>query len=824
MSAPASRAPKSFNKLASRAWWLALAIALSHHWFATERRIERVEQISDLPAWSTDSPQRDSNSPTGLEMGQRNLIVPGHHNPSFFWIIEAQKSAAEGSWRLRHIDYDSSPDGRDIRRTSPYRWWLISTGWLYGTLKGENLGYSIERGSLWADPLIFALLLIVGSAYCARYLNAFAALGFSLAAVSIFPLSANFQPGAPDSHSLSWALAVGSLLPLLASLRLENNPSKVRRHFAIAGILGGLGLWNDATSQSPVLLAIFLGAIGYEFFRSRAKERYTPTPAAWRTWGFAGAIITLGASLFEFAPKHLSWSLDSINPIHALICVGFGEALRLLTIWLKEGLNGFRPIDYTLIGVSLLAILSWPIVGIISESGSLLAADFYARELANHPKGGMASSVSAWFARDGNGGAKFATVLPIALVFVGLTQLLLGNMKSESKGRLAFVLATASFAAILAFFELRWWNLFDALALVLIAILFSEMKTGDKTKRIKTFACLLTFLPGILVGFPASNGSDVSNNLTQLEKQSLVGRDFSHWLNQRRSEEAPVALSTPLFSNLLAYYGGIGTIVSSDENYKSGYLTAVRMASANSEQEASILLSSREITHVVLPLWDPMLDHMVRTGMGVAYGKPLPPNAFAVSIREWDYPSWLQPMGYTTPNNMGLAGFELREFALQAEQSPELLLSRLADLFVERGDLQDAQAIREALRGYPRSPVALGAIANIDLLLNDTADLNKTLDTLIPYLSRRSARNLPPDRRISLAWLFTRTQRVDLARDQVSAALDRLDEKTLKALTPYSVIALLALSKSLEIPFPDESLESTALKLIPPEIRQRLTQ
>src|SRR5690606_4613951 len=122
-----------------------------------------------------------------------------------------------GAWRLRHIDYDATPDGRDINRTAPYRWWLISVGWLYGSIQGEPLGYAIERGTLIADPILLALLLVFGAAYSARYIGFFGAIGFIIGGICIFPLSANFQPGAPDPHSLAWLLALGSVLPLLAS-------------------------------------------------------------------------------------------------------------------------------------------------------------------------------------------------------------------------------------------------------------------------------------------------------------------------------------------------------------------------------------------------------------------------------------------------------------------------------------------------------------------------------------------------------------------------------------------------------------------------------
>jgi len=141
---------------------------------------------------------------------------------------------------------------------------------------------------------------------------------------------------------------------------------------------------------------------------------------------------------------------------------------------------------------------------------------------------------------------------------------------------------------------------------------------------------------------------------------------------------------------------------------------------------------------------------------------------------------------------------------------------------LERGQLNEAQSVKESLKAYPRSVVALGAIARVDFARRDRAGLEAALETLIPHLSRRAARHLPADRRISLAALFIQTNHVDLAREQVTACFEGLDAATLRTLTPASVVSLVALSRSLDIPFPDEGLKAFAMELIPPSIRVRL--
>lgn len=816
-SVPASSVPPFVAKLAPHAWWILLLAALAALWLATERRIDRVEAVTNLQTWSASAPERDASSPTGFEKGQRRLIAPGHHSPSYWWIMEAQQAAAEGSLRLRHIDYDAAPEGRELRRTSLYRWWLIAVGWARGALEGEPVGYAIERGALVADPVILGLMLALGATFAARRIGSFAAIGFVVGGISLFPLASNFQPGAPDPRSLAWALALGSLLPLLASKRKSEG-------FAIAGFLGGLGLWNDAPSQAPALLAVFLGGLCYELARGGGDAKEERAPSHWRAWGLAGALTTLAASVFEFAPSHFSWSLDSVSPVHAAIWWGMAEILRAVDRWFRVGREGFGRGAWAFLAGGALAVALWPTVGMLSDSGALLGADFQARQLANHPSAGSAANLGVWLKGPADAAAKWATLLPVGLLLVLLVRGFLGKLGAEDRGRLALVFGAAAVAFVLAWFQLRWWNLFDAFALVALAALFAAAEKGGAPARVRALGALLLVLPGLFVGFPRAFDAKAGPELSPLEVQAVVERDFSYWLAKRGGDEPITLFSTPIFSGGAAYYGGFDVIASSDDGNEAGFATAARLMSASNEIEISILLNSRGVTHIALPLWDPMLEQLARIGLGLPAGQPLPDRSFSVSLRRWIVPSTLRPMSYLIPKEQSFEGYDLTAFAVQAEQARDLHLSRQADLFVERGQLADARRVRDSLEEYPRSVYALGAIANVSFAARERDRFEKALETLIPYLSRRSARDLPADRRISLATLFVQTQHADLARDQLVACLETLDAAGLRDLSQTSVVRLLALSRTLKVPIPSEELRSVAMELIPPTVKARFAE
>ncbi len=812
MSVPVSPAPTRIQKVLPHAWWGLLLVALLVQVWAMSRRIDRVQALSDRPTWSVDAPARSAESATGWERGQRRQIVPGLHSPSFWWIREAQAAAAEGRWRVRHIEHDAVPDGRETSRTSPYRWWLTAVGAGTSLVTGESLGAGIETGARVADPLLWLLLTAAGTVFCAWRWGGAAAAGFAAGATMLFPLAAGFQPGAPDPHALSWVLATASGLVLLAA---EGR----RTLWVVAGLLGGVGLWNDAVAQMAVLLGITLGGLGGEVLQPRDAP-----VGAWRWWSVAGAATTVLASLGEFGAAGMLTSMTAVSPLHALVWLGMGEVLNAAGGWRRAGRR--TPPAKVLVGLvgGLLAMLVWPVTVVLTETGGLLAGDFYAIELANHPRGVVAPDTVTWLRRAGDGAAKVATMLPVLGVAVALGWRWRTRRADRAGGGLVVMGSLLLLAVGLALLQLRWWNLVHGVVLVAIAGLFAGKSLRERRTQVALAAVLVGLLPGWVVGFPKAVPDGRVVDVTPREAQALIARDFAAWIALRAGDEPVVIFSTPIFADAVAYYGGFRAVVSSDPENGAGHLAAVRLASASTAQEVGILLQTQAVTHIALPLWDPGLDQLVRIGADLEPGQALPPNAFGVSLRWWDMPLTVQPMDYLIPKEPGFESFDLRAFAVGAEQSPELGLSRLADFFVERGQVREAVAMRENLETFARHPAVLAAMASIDFAARDGKRLTETLDRLVPMLSRRAARGLPPDRRVSLAALLARVQREDLAREQIAACMEDLDAETLCTWTPGTVVNLWALSRAYGIGFPDSSIEALALQLMPPMVRAGMTK
>ena len=90
----------------------------------TVLRWQRVDYVTGIAEWSVSAPTLSATSATGYAEGVRRLIVPGHNNNSYQWIMQTQQMVAGGDWRLRHVSYDNAPQGRGTHAPAGYRWWL----------------------------------------------------------------------------------------------------------------------------------------------------------------------------------------------------------------------------------------------------------------------------------------------------------------------------------------------------------------------------------------------------------------------------------------------------------------------------------------------------------------------------------------------------------------------------------------------------------------------------------------------------------------------------------------------------------------------------
>ena len=148
--------------------------------------------------------------------------------------------------------------------------------------------------------------------------------------------------------------------------------------------------------------------------------------------------------------------------------------------------------------------------------------------------------------------------------------------------------------------------------------------------------------------------------------------------------------------------------------------------------------------------------------------------------------------------------------------------SRLAEYFVETGDLGDAAAAAAALRRFPGDVGALAARAQVQSARGDAAAAARTLDALLVRLRNGGDRYLPWDRRISLATVLARGEQYRLAGEQMRRCIEGLKEDRLRSLTTGSLYDLLVLAHAFHIEIADSRLRDLAIDLLPEDLRSRI--
>jgi len=160
----------------------------------------------DLP------PVTDAASPSGYTAGQHELVLPYIGMDGYHWVMQTQQMLADGNLRVRHVDYDNAPDGRDVHWSSLFRWWLAALAEVDHFYTATPLPLAVEEVIPFANTLLIVLLLAALAPVVARRFGGGPAALLAFGAVAIYPVYESFIEGRTDHHGLA---ALNGLLTLL---------------------------------------------------------------------------------------------------------------------------------------------------------------------------------------------------------------------------------------------------------------------------------------------------------------------------------------------------------------------------------------------------------------------------------------------------------------------------------------------------------------------------------------------------------------------------------------------------------------------------------
>lgn len=805
-------------------WVLPLGACAFLVWI-NAARWEHIVSVSALG--ENEKPAIDASSPTGYAGGVRELILPEPNHDGYQWIAQTQQMLSRGEWRLRHVDYDNAPFGRTVRTPSPYRWWLARVAWVDHAVSGRPLLLAVEHAALVANPALHALLLLSAGWYVARRLGGLAGGVVAVGLAALFPFSCAFLAGAPDDHALALVAVCGSIFPLVVGATRRGLAAK--RAFFLAGMAGAAGLWVSVAAEAPVIAGVALGGL----FTACATRRARPAtdaaaastavvrdPLPWRSWALGGAVTTLLAYLLEFFPGARDLRVDAVHPLYALAWMGAGELLLRSTVWIQQGAPAPERRDLPVILLALLALGGLPAAIVLQsrKTADLLFTLANGSQLSATLGSTAADNLGAWILRDGLTLPLAATLLPL-LLLVPMALWLRRQQGDESAWRpVGLALGPVAVTCVLACVHLRAWSLVDGALVGLAAALAAALSSAPAPNRRQggiAAAMLVAVIPGLvlLLRAPRERSAEA---VTESEVVGLIGRDFAHWLAQQTGGTA-VVFAPPELTTVLSFHGGLRGLGSPYPENKDGFDAAVRIAGASSADEALALVQRRGITHLVLPSWDGFMDEYARLGSGQ------PDKALIEMLHQWLPPRWLKPVPYVLPKIPGFEGQSLVVFQVVELQENAEALSRLAEYFVEMGQMDLAVSVAEALQTvFPHDVGASVARAQVDFARGRNAEATATMVALLPQLKGEQVDALPWDRRVGLALALARGDRNDAAREQLQRCWAEIDATRIRSLTTATLYRFLSLGKAYQLEIADAELRSLARGLVPVELRERI--
>ncbi len=794
---------------------------------------------------TVDAPAEDPRSPTGYEHGLRSMVLPEAGEDTAHWVMQTQAMIARGEWRIRRVDYDNAPAGREVHWASPFHWWLALLAWCDHVASGRPLGISVERATLFQGTVMFALVLAGLMPLLTRRFGGAPAGLAAIGAVATSTFYTDFLPGRADHHGLAnicslltvLLIVVGSRRgvadattggPDLATAGGETRQLAERRErraaqrwFAGSAIAGGVGLWISAATMVPVLMGIGLGALSASWV-GRGQERrisWIHSPGLFQLWGFVGGGVSLAAYVIEYFPSHFGLRLEVNHPLYAAAWIGAGLVLRLAVQGMHGGWQALtrRQLAVGAGGAALVVLL--PVIIFATAAKTFVVADPFLWELHTRYIAEF-QGLARVIATKGLTWNVAALGLPFFLLVPAVVMALRRDTLAVVKVELALALCPALAGWIQGWNQVRWLGLAYALSIPVVAVFFRGIRArGEKYSRPAaawSIAGGLLFLPGLVLAVQQTlRAAEFSN----AEIRTLAQRDVAHWLRQRTGDAPVVVAGSPTGTTLLVSQGGFAGLDTLYWENAEGLQHAAELFAAPSAEAAHELVRRFGVTHFVFFSWDPFEAVLAKLARGLPENALIPPDTFIVKLlTSLVPPPWLRAIPFKLPEHSALQGQQIRIWEVVPDQTPAEAAAASANYYLELGQPEIAGRLTPVLAGFQDNLAATVMLAGIASRRGDAAGFSAAFERVVAQLGQ--ADSLPLDEHLHLVVVLAVGQRPGLAREQLLSCMRQVNERSLRELTPDTLSDLLALDAGLQVEFRNPALQQLAQRLVPPLARK----
>jgi hypothetical protein len=802
-------------------WWIVPVVVLA---LVAVRIAERASLMRDLANFEQQGMypiQPDPHSQTGYQWGQRRQILSpdGYH-----WVMQTQRMLAEGVWRLREVDYDNHPYGREVHWSSGLHWWLGGLAWLWSNVAGCPLPIAVEEVAPYANPLLLVGLILILVPLVWRWFGRVSAGCVALGLATVAPFCELFALADPDHHGLVAACGLFTVLFLVVggggwvkresdggvadreNTGLRSYP-QARRFFIASGVAGGAGLWLSSATQVPILIGIGLGVvIGVWRFGRKEAQKNIPgllSPELWRWWGVAGASASIFFYLLEYFPSHLGFRLEVNHPLYAFAWLGGGE---ILARWsrLKAG-GGFATPgrDQAVAVGAVLGVVLLPLVVLTTAEQTFwvsdrilwaLHADYIMEFGSVFRQLGMVP-LSRWL----------FIINPLPVLALALCWHLFGrDLAGPWKARLLIALIPAALVLLLALYQVRWMGISCALWFVVLAAAVGLIVQGgglaNMSPRLKVaLAVLALTVPTPWMVQLVHTGAAVlggKHGFSELNLRLNDMRDLARWLRMREGGgREGVILAGPGVTTALIYHGGFKGVGTLYWENKDGLKSMIDIFSTSNDSVAKELIKQHGVTHVVVVSWDSFAAEASRLTLGLRRNDAAPEDSFLARLSKGHgCPFWLRPVHYPELAPKPVKGDSVLVYEVVPEMSREEAALRYAQLLFERGEQVDAEKFLNLLvRHYTDYLPGWVALAQVQAGLNRVEAFRASVRRIAALQSQ--AQGLALDDRIGLATVFAMAEDLESMRKHTRACLDSADEKALRRLSANLLLNFILLAQ-----------------------------
>jgi len=800
-------------------WVAALMLSVVLLSIDCHLRIQKINTATQAPTFPIREPAADPTSPSGYQGGIHTLVLPNGASDSCHWILQTEQMFSSGEPRIRHVNYDNAPAGREVHWASPYRWWIGSLAWLLNSVSNKSLHESIALAALYSNPLMLLIALLVATPWVARKFGSLSAALFCLGLVGMLPTFDIFNAGAPDHHGLACLCGLFSLLFLLVEKRKASG--NTRLYVIASGIAGGLGLWISAVTQTLVLVGIGLGAILSILVARRSKNPAPDLmePRLWLTWAQTGTLTSLATYAVEYLPSHTSWRLEVNHPLYALAWLGAGQLLSSLAR-LPEGKLVITPKTFShLDGAALLAVLVLPLVILINGTVVFVISDPFLWALHKNYIDEFQNVFHVL--KESFHIVTICSLLPFSLLLVALITLRKNQSLHVFRPSITLAFIPGILLTLFAVQQIRWLGL--CFALLLAGLIFVTSRTcfallNRSARRAIGVLILLAF-----IGQPLRTALALQedHSLTQTDLLNLSIRDLAQWLRFRAGSDDVVVASSPTLTTPLIYFGGIHGVGTFYWENREGLKTCAALFSAASFDDAERIVRQHGITHIVLASWDSFVREYVELGTQGEVAAHPAERAFAARlVKNRSMPPWLRLIPYQLTNLRESSSDEVLVFEVVPAQSTKVQISNFAHYFVDMGLPETARQLLPALEQDPLNLHTTLARARVHLALQNRTEAAATLASLPSTIPVGAQLDL--DESLHFAALQMIAGHAEIAEQQLIACMGGIAPKTARKLSPSAAYALLALSRQFRLPLPAE-IANLATALLAPGLREQFS-